>query len=205
MQRRTGATGVKGVMDSRRGALAAWAVLASALAGCAALPFNNPFGPRTIEVSQEQLLAQVSGQFPFNRRMLDVFDVTVSAPRLTMLPQENRIATELDVDTGRTLLTDGFKGRLALSYGLRYEPADQSVRLAEVRLDRFQLEGVPDALKTRTGRLGALLAEELLSGFTVYRFKPEDLNIALGLGYKPGSIYVTGRGVALTLEPTAKR
>lgn len=194
--------GAKGVMDSRRGALVA---LVSVLAGCAALPFDNPFGPRTIEVSQEQLLAQLSGQFPFNRRMLDFFEVTVSAPRLTMLPQENRMATELDVDTGRTLLSDGFKGRLALSYGLRYEPSDHSVRLADVRLDRFQLEGVPDALKTRTGRLGSLLAEEVLSGFTVYRFKPEDLNIALGLGYKPGGLYVTGRGVALTLEPTARR
>ncbi|HET7866792.1 MAG TPA: hypothetical protein VFL86_20510 [Burkholderiaceae bacterium] len=202
MQRWTGVTGVR---DSRRGALAVLASLASALAGCSALPFNNPFGPRTIEVSQEQLLAQVSGQFPFNRRMLDFFEVTVSAPRLTMLPQENRVATELDVDTGRTLLTDGFKGRLTLSYGLRYEPSDQSVRLAEVRLDRFELEGVPDALKTRTGRLGSLLAEELLSGFTVYRFKPEDLNRALGLGYKPGGIHVTGRGVALTLEPATRR
>lgn len=202
MQRWTGGAGVR---DSRRGVLAVLAILATALAGCSALPFNNPFGPRTIEVSQEQLLAQLSGQFPFNRRMLDFFEVTVSAPRLTMLPQENRIATELDVDTGRTLLTDGFKGRLTLSYGLRYEPSDQSVRLAEVRLERFQLEGVPDALKTRTGRLGGLLAEELLSGFPVYRFKPEELNIALGLGYKPGGIYVTGRGVALTLEPATRR
>lgn len=192
----------KGVVGSRRGALA---VLALALAGCSALPFNNPFVPRTIEVSQEQLLAQVSGQFPFNRRMLDFFDVTVSAPRLTMLPQENRIATELDVDTGRTLLTEGFKGRLALSYGLRYEPGDQSVRLADVRLDRFQMEGVPDALKTRTGRLGSVLAEELLNGFTVYRFKPEDLKIALGLGFTLGAIHVTARGVALTLEPATRR
>ena len=109
------------------------------------------------------------------------------------------------MDTGRSLLADGFKGRLALSYGLRYEPADQTVRLADVRLDRFQLEGVPDALKTRTGRLGGLLAEELLSGFAVYRFKPEDLNIAQSLGYKPGGLYVTPRGVALTLEPITKR
>ena len=115
------------------------------------------------------------------------------------------MATELDVDTGRTLLAEGFKGRLALSYGLRYEPGDQSVRLADVRLERFQMDGVPDALKTRTGRLGSLLAEELLSGFTVYRFKAEDLNKALALGLKPGAIQVTGRGVALTLEPADKR
>jgi hypothetical protein len=192
-----------GVMDSRRGVLGGLAVLV--LAGCSALPFSGPFGPRTIEVSQEQLLAQVSGQFPFNRRLLDFFDVTVSAPRLMMLPQENRIATELDVDTGRTLLTEGFKGRLALSYGLRYEPGDQSVRLADVRLERFQMDGVPDALKTRTGRLGSVLAEELLSGFTVYRFKPEDLQRALGLGFRPDAIRVTERGVALTLEPAARR
>ena len=188
---------------SRRRAFGGLAVLL--LAGCSALPFQNPFGPRTIEISQEQLLAQVSRQFPFNRRMLDFFEVTVSTPRLTMLPQENRIATELDVDTGRTLLTTGFKGRLALSYGLRYEPSDQSVRLADVRLERFQMDGVPDALQTRTGRLGSLLAEDLLSGFTVYRFKPEDLKIALGLGFAPGAIHVTGRGVALTLEPVAGR
>jgi hypothetical protein len=189
--------------DARRQALGGLAV--GLLAGCSSLPFNNPFVPRTIEVSQEQLLAQVSGQFPFNRRMLDLFEVTVSTPRLTMLPQENRMATELDVDTGRTLLTEGFKGRLALSYGLRYEPGDQSVRLADVRLERFQMDGVPDALKTRAGRLGSLLAEELLSGFTVYRFKAEDLAKALALGLKPGAIHVTGRGVALTLEPADKR
>jgi len=188
---------------SRRRVFGGLAVLL--LAGCSALPFQNPFGPRTIEISQEQLLAQVSRQFPFNRRMLDFFEVTVSTPRLTMLPQENRIATELDVDTGRTLLTTGFKGRLALSYGLRYEPGDQSVRLADVRLERFQMDGVPDALQTRTGRLGSLLAEDLLSGFTVYRFKPEDLRIALDLGFAPGAIHVTGRGVALTLEPVAGR
>jgi hypothetical protein len=191
----------RAVMLPRRAALLGAAAMAALAAGCGLLPA----GPRLIEIPQERLFAQLSGQFPFNRRMLELFDVTVKAPRFRLLPQENRIATELDVTAGQALLRQAFNGRLGLTYGLRYEPEDASVRLADVRVVRFELDGVPDAMQTRMGRIGALLAEEVLSGFVVHRFKPEELRIAQGLGLRPGGINVTGRGLALTLEPADKR
>src|SRR5262245_38160604 len=86
---------------TRRDVLAAAGAgaLALGLAACAGLPFS----PGAIEISQEQLFSQLAGQFPFNQRMLDLFDVTVAAPRFRLLPQENRIGTELDVTAGQAL------------------------------------------------------------------------------------------------------
>jgi hypothetical protein len=160
--------------------------------------------PPVIEIPQERLFAQVSAQFPVSARLLEVFDVTLAAPKFRLLPQENRIATELDVTAIQGMLGQQFNGRLGLTYGLRFEPADATVRLAGVRIARFQMDGVPDTLQTPMGRLGAQLAEQVLEGFAVHRFKPEDLQFAHDLGLQPGAIKVTERGLAVTLEPRAR-
>ena len=46
------------------------------------------------------------------------------------------------------------------------------------------------------------MAERLLEGATLYRFKPEDLRTAQGLGVKPAAVTVTSRGVEVTLAST---
>ena len=50
-------------------------------------------------------------------------------------------------------------------------------------------------------RLGVLIAETMLDNFVLYRFKPNDLRNAEGLGYKPGAVTVTSRGIEVTLAP----
>jgi hypothetical protein len=72
---------------------------ATLLAGCAAL-----FGPRTVDVSQAQLEELLARRFPLSRRVLEIFDVTVSAPRLRLLPEANRIATDFDLSSSDRLL-----------------------------------------------------------------------------------------------------
>lgn len=185
----------------RRTWLGALPLAALLLGACGSVGGLFKQGPRTVEISQEKLLAQIAQEFPFNKRLLDLFDVSVSAPRLKMLPQENRVATELDLTAGENLLRRVFKGKLALTYGLKYEPSDNSIRLADVRVQKFEVDGVPEGLQSRFSRVGGLLAEEVLNGYVVHRLKPEDLKTAEGLGFKPGALNVTGTGLALTLEP----
>lgn len=83
--------------------------------------------PKTISVTEVRLAQMIASQFPFNSEMLEVLDVVVSTPRISLDPTNNRINTSLDINVaGNNLLglfTDKqYKGALDMSYGLRFEP-----------------------------------------------------------------------------------
>lgn len=166
------------------------------LGGCAAV-----LGPRNIEVSQQRLQELVARRFPVTRRYLELFDVTVSTPHLTLLPEANRIATQLDVSATDRLLRRPMNGSMDLDYALRFEPADNTVRLADVRVASFLLGDAPSPLQNQLNRIGRLLAEEMLDGQVVHTLRPEDVKNAQGRGYQPGELKVTSRGLMLTLNP----
>lgn len=171
------------------------------LGGCAAL---QP-GPRTIEISEAKLVEIISSQFPFSSRYLELFDVSLSAPRVRLIPAENRIGTAFSYSLGSFLLgSRDHQGQLKLSYGLRFEPSDHTVRLSQVRVEDFEVPGVPSAYASRASRLGALLAENLLKDLVIHRLKPEDLELARGWGYQPGALSVQPGGLRLQLDPVRR-
>jgi len=175
--------------------------LALALSGCALL---QP-GPRTVAISEARLAQAIAGQFPFNSRHLELLDVSLAAPRVRLIPGENRIGTELGYSIGALLPgSRQMQGTLNLSYGLRFEPSDGTVRLADVRVDGFDVPGVLQAYASRASRLGGLLAESLLQDFVVYRVKAEDLQLAQGWGYQPGPLQVVPGGLQLQLNPVKR-
>ena len=69
-----------------------------------------------------------------------------------------------------------------------------------MRVRRLQAD--TDAPSRQADRIAAFVAERLLEGATLYRFKPEDLRTAQGLGVKPAAVTVTSRGVEVTLAST---
>jgi len=177
-------------------------LLAWGLAGCAVL---QP-GPRSIDLSEAKLAAMIGDQFPFNSRYMELFDVVLDRPQVRLMPAENRIGTAMGYSIGASLLgMRPTQGTLDLSYSLRFEPADQTVRLTQVRVERFDVPGVPPAYATRVNRLGGLLAEGLLQDFVIHRLKPEDLQAAQGWGYQPGALQVVPGGLRLQLDPVARR
>lgn len=184
----------------RRAMLAAAASAAASLvAGCAGLD-----GTRVVTLGERDLAAIVEKQFPFDRRLLELVDVRLSAPRVKLLPQTNRIATEFDVSMSDRLFGKGFAGRIALDYGLRYDAAAQAVRLADVKVGSFGLEG-SGGLDARYAQavnaIGPMVAEQLLAELPVYRFRPDELKGSLGARMEPGAVTVTSRGVEITLKP----
>jgi hypothetical protein len=165
------------------------------LAGCATLG-----GPRVVTLSEAELTRLVDRQFPFDRRLLEVVDVRVGAPTVRLLPERNRLATELQVELAERLFGRAVAGRIALDYALRWNPQAQALQLADVRVASVQLDAAGGALGTAARALGPLLAEQVLEGAAIYRPKPEDLRDKLGGQWQPGAVTVTSRGVEITLE-----
>lgn len=180
--------------------------LLTLLTACATLP--PP--PKTISVSEARLAQMIASQFPFNSEMLEVLDVVVSTPRISLDPANNRINTSLDINVaGNSLLglfTDKrYKGALDMSYGLRFEPKDATIRLTDVRVHRLDIDGAPSAMRRPIEKLGAPLAQKLLKDYAIYKVRPEDLQAAQGWGYKPGAFRVEPAGLSLTLDPVERK
>ncbi len=182
------------------------ALIATSLIGCAALRPQ----PKTLNISQERLMQLITSQFPFNSKMLEVLDVGVSSPQISFDAINNRINTSLALNVAGSgiagLLTKReYKGGLDLSYGLRFEPSDNSVRMTDVRLSKLNVEGAPDLLERPISRLGVALAQRLLSDLPLYKVSAQDLEAAKGWGYKPGAFKVSATGLAITLDPIEKK
>lgn len=169
-----------------------------ALTGCGVMP---P-GPRQIDVSEAQLLSRIASRFPVKQRQLGLIDVTLDQPRLRLLPEENRVVTEMAYTVGVALTgVAPVKGQLELSYGLRYEPSDNTVRLHQARVERLGVDGLSAAQAAQVKKIGGLMAEDLLKEAVVHRVKPEELQSLSGRGYKPGVLKVVPGGLRLQLDP----
>jgi hypothetical protein len=185
--------------SSRRLPLAFAAVLFGLMAGCASVS-----GPRTITLTEADVTRQIAKQYPLERKLLGELTVRVEAPRVKLLSEGNRIATELEFSGSVDRSGKGSRGSMALDYALRLDDAAQAVRMTQVRVLKVQIDGLGDQSKSAVGKFGSLLAEQLLNDAVIYRFKPEDLKAAEGKGYKPGAVTVTSRGVEITLVPTVR-
>jgi hypothetical protein len=179
-------------LSSRRGALAGLAsLLGLALAGCAGL------GPRNLTLSQADLQTLIERQFPRERRVLEVVDLSLARPVVRLLPERNRIATELDLSAVERLSGRSLGGRLALDHGLRYEPSDATVRLAQVRVSELTLDIDGTPLSVQAARLGGALAERVLDDFVIYRLADERRQALRRAGLERADFVVTPRGIEL--------
>lgn len=183
----------------RRWVLAALVAGLLAAQGCASLG-----GPRTVSISQARLAELVGRQFPQSQRYLELFDVTMSEPRIWLIPSENRIGTELRYSLGASVLSERqMSGSLSMSYGLRFDPADATLRLDDVKVQTVDLQGLPKAYAARAPQLGRLLAQRLLQDLVVHRLDGSDLRRVQQSSLRPGAIKVLPDGLQLQLDPVA--
>lgn len=178
---------------SRRGALVAGLapLLGPVLAGCASL------GPRNLTLSQADLQTLIERQFPRERRVLEVVDLSLARPVVRLLPERNRIATELELSAVERLSGRTLGGRLALDHGLRYEPSDATVRLAQVKVSGLTLDVGGTPLSAQAARLSGALAERVLDDFVIYRLNDERRDALKRAGLDRAEFVVTARGIEL--------
>lgn len=162
----------------------------------------STFGPRsvTVTLSEAQLMAMLAEQFPVQRRVFDLFDLTLDAPRLRLLPAENRLATRVDFTLGIPSLDRNLKGAMGLNYGLRYEHADHTIRLADVKLVSFDVPGLPANYVPQLRQFAGRLVGELLNDRVVRKVPDRHIAYMQKTGLRPGQPRVTQDGLELALN-----
>jgi len=144
--------------------------------------------------SRGQMQDALARKFPFQRRFLGFFDVTLSNPQVSLDPARNRIAIQADAQVESGLFRQPLTGPLAVSSGLHYDAPTRSIRLDQPSVDRFDLQNVPGGVGPQISAIGSLIAGQLLNDYAVYTFKPEQLKVA-GMAVEPGTITVLPEGV----------
>ena len=171
-------------------------ILALLLAGCVQL-----LGPRTLVISAGDLQQRLATFFPVQRDMLDLIRVSVDVPELQMLPASNRMALLVHAAVQERAGLRDYRGSMAASFGLRFDPGASTVNMVDVKLDSVQIDGLPAGAQKAVTGLGALIAKDRLEGHVLYRIRAQDLSTGDRLGYTVGAVDVTAQGLAVRLIP----
>ncbi len=167
---------------------------------------SNLGAPQKLVLSEPELQRLLQSRFPVEQRLLELFEVRATSPQLRLLPERNRLQAVLDLQARDRILASQFKGRLNFDAALRWEAADHTVRLDQVRVQDFALLDTPTPAgprRTATERVAAALAERVLEGLVLYRL-PEEKRARLNhAGVQPAALLVTHSGLEITFAPKA--
>jgi hypothetical protein len=165
------------------------------LAACASLD------PRHVTLSGAEVQTLVARQFPRQQRLMELLDITLANPVVRLVPERNRMATTMDLLASERLSGRALRGSFSIDHGLRFEPSDATVRLANVKVESMLLELAGTPLTGQAGRLGAMLAERALDDFVIYRVPDEKRQTMARAGVNNADVAVTARGIELRFGP----
>lgn len=178
--------------------LACAALLALGLAQGAQAAYN--IWTNEYSLSKQELETAIASQFPRKLRYMEIFDVTLSNPRLGMDAANNRLTTVVDAQVANPLLlARPVNAALTMSSGFRYDPATRSLRLDAPRVENVDSKDVPPQYAQQLTALGNAAADQLLRDYAVYTFKPEQLEMN-GKRFEPGRITVEKDAVKVEIK-----
>jgi len=165
------------------------------LSGCASL-----VGTHDVDISESQLTLLMARQFPMERKVMEVIDLNITNPVLTLMPQANRVETELDVTAVDRVFGSTALGHLRLDYGLRFQPSDHTIRMTQVRVRELTLSSGSSNLHGTAQRIGGLVAEGALENLVLYRMKPAQADEMDRLNLVASPITVTPQGLHMSVS-----
>ncbi len=151
--------------------------------------------------ARQDLQSAIATQFPRKLRYMEIFEVNLSNPRLSLDAQNNRLVTTVDAQIdNQLLLARPVTGTLAISSALKYDAAARAVRLDTPTVDKIDIAGVPAQYAPQLNALGNSAAEQILKDYPIYTFKPEQLEMN-GKRFEPGAITVEKDGIKVEIKP----
>jgi len=169
--------------------VAAPLMLAGLLAACAGL-----IGPRQVELPQERLQSSLERKFPMHQRVLGVFEVELSHPRLAVLPENDRVALTIDLGVSPLLARQSWHGSMLVSGRLRVDSANNAIYIADAHVDRFIVDNMDEGKQQQLASVANLLSDKVIRDVPVHTFKPEELRYAgvqfvlTGIDTRPGGL-----------------
>ena len=148
-------------------------------------------------VSAEQLQQMVAQRFPLRYPVPGLLDLDVQAPRLHLLPAQNRLRAEMVVEAAGPALRRTHTGAFDVDFALRYEASDSTIRAHQLHFRHLRFTGLQPAASELLSTYGPALAQQSLREVVLHQLRPQDLALADGLGLQPGSITVTETGLLI--------
>ncbi len=178
--------------------LAATAFQSVMLSACAASKpgYTVPIG---------QLEQAIAGRFPLRYPIGGLLELNLLAPRLRLLPEVNRLGTDVMVEASGPALRRSYSGAFDLDFALRYEAKDRTVRAHQLRVRSLRFPDLPPGPSELLNAYGAILAEQALGEMVLHTLRPQDLALLDPMGLQPGSITVTAAGLAISFVPSSPR
>jgi hypothetical protein len=145
----------------------------------------------TIELTAEDIQAQLAGQFPV-RQERPYITVILSDPVVMLEDNSDRIGVELTVST-TTLGNIVGHARGLVDGRLRYVPQTGEFFLVNPEVRRLQVAGVPQQYQRDMQSVVAAVAKDTLARLPVYRLNEQDPNQALAKRHLKSATVRDGR------------
>ncbi|KAG8149425.1 DUF1439 domain-containing protein [Burkholderia catarinensis] len=165
------------------------------LAACAS---TFPFIPDHYTFSRGDVQKAVARKFPYEKTVAQVVDVSLVNPAVNLLPDQNRVAVQLDAHFASPFLRAPVSGKFTVSGQLAYDAPSRSVVLRAPAVDSLVLDGDAQMYAQQVGAAAGLLATQVLTNYPIYTFKPEQLQFA-GVNYEPGTITILTNGIRVAI------
>jgi hypothetical protein len=155
--------------------------------------------PPKFTVPLDLLQNEVAKRYPMRYPVAGLVNLELNAPRLSLLPEQNRLRAVMPVTAAGAALPRTQQGSFTVDFALRYEHSDRSLRAHQLKVYRFRFpELAPEAVEM-LNTYAPPLAEQSLREVVLYQLQPKEAAMADLLGLRPGHITVTGQGLAVEL------
>jgi hypothetical protein len=160
-------------------------------------PQTKPQAKPHYTVSTDQLQRSVAQRFPLRYPVPGVLNLELQVPLLRLLPEQSRVSADMAVDAAGPALNRSHKGTFEVSFALRYEASDQTIRAHQLRFKRLQFPSLQPGVVDMLNTYGPALAQQSLMEVVLHQLRPQDLALADVMGMQPGSITVTDTGLVI--------
>ncbi|MDP3355652.1 MAG: DUF1439 domain-containing protein [Polaromonas sp.] len=168
-----------------------------ALLGGGAFMLQQAQAQPSYTVTAEQMREALAKKFPRRYKAGGFLALDMQAPALRLLPKENRLGADIQLEASGPALPERHAGVFDLDFALRYEASDQSIRAHQLKVNTLRFSGMPPRQAELLTAYGPVLAEQALRDVVLHQLRPQDLMLADGLGLEPGTITVTARGLVV--------
>lgn len=180
---------------ARRCTIALGLITVIGLSACASL-----VGPRDVRIPLSKLQAGVERRFPLQNKAMELLDVRLSNPQLSLQPDSERVGLRLDLSVAPPFIKQSWRGSMAVSGRLSLDVGRGAVFLVEPRLDQVQIDGVDGGRQQQFGALANVLLKQSMHDVPVYHFRLEDLRYG-GVQFVPTAIRTTADAIVIHVEP----
>lgn len=162
---------------------------------------DRPDKPPGYPVSLEQMQQAVAQRFPRRYPVQGLLDLELQTPKLHLLPEQNRVRTEMAVTAAGPALNRAHQGSFDMDFGLRYEASDRTLRAHQLRLARLAFPTLQPRVVEMLNAYAPLLADQSMREVVLHELTAKDLAVVDNMGMQPGPITVTRNGLVIGLVP----